>query len=72
MNGINLSIAISIASMAAALIAFMVIGDPWVSAAVIAGILTLGAIIGHAAYNRFTDHETRRRDLEDRVRNPPL
>jgi hypothetical protein len=71
-NGIALRFAISLMSIAAALTAFMAIEDPWVATGVIVGIFILSAIIERAVWHRFTDPETRRRDLEDRVRNPPL
>jgi hypothetical protein len=72
MNGVGLRFAISLVSIAAALIAFMAIENSWMAAGVIVGIFVLSAIIERAVWYRFTDAETRRRDLEDRVRNPPL
>jgi hypothetical protein len=72
MNGVGLRFAISLVSIAAALIAFMAIENSWMVAGVIVGIFVLSAIIERAVWYRFTDAETRRRDLEDRVRNPPL
>jgi hypothetical protein len=45
MTGIGLRFAISVASMAASLVVFMSLDDPWIAAAVIAGILILSAMI---------------------------
>jgi hypothetical protein len=69
-NGVRL--AISLVSIGTGLIAFMAIGNLWIAASVVVGIFVLSAIIERAVWNRFTDAETKRRDLEDRVRNPPL
>jgi hypothetical protein len=70
MTGIGLRFAISVASMAASLVVFMSLDDPWIAAAVIAGILILSAMTERVVWHRFTDPETKRRDLEERVRNP--
>ena len=72
MNVVGLRLVISLVSIAAALIAFMAIGNPWAATGVIVGIFVLSAIIGRMIWDRFADAETKRRDLEDRVRNPPL
>jgi hypothetical protein len=69
MNGLGLRFVISLVSIAAALIAFMAIGNSWAATGVIVGIFILSAIIER---DRLTDAETKRRGLEDRVRNPPL
>jgi hypothetical protein len=39
---------------------------------VMAGVFTVSAIVERIVWHRFSDRETRRLDLEDRVRNPPL
>ena len=72
MNFVGLRFVISLVSIAAALIAFMAIGNPWAATGVIVGIFVLSAIIQRTIWDRFADAETKRRDLEDRVRNPPL
>jgi 4-hydroxybenzoate polyprenyltransferase len=72
MNVVGLRCVISLVSIAAALIAFMAIGNPWAVTGVIVGIFVLSAIIQRTIWDRFADVETKRRDLEDRVRNPPL
>jgi 4-hydroxybenzoate polyprenyltransferase len=72
MNVVGLRFVISLVSIATALIAFMAIGNPWAATGVIVGIFILSAIIGRMIWERFADAETKRRDLEDRVRNPPL
>jgi hypothetical protein len=50
----------------------MLIENPWACVAVFIAVSTLSGIIARALYQRFTDPETKRRDLEDRVRNPSL
>lgn len=72
MNGTGLRFAFSLVSIAAAITAFMAIEGPWLAAGVIVGIFILSGIVERAVWYRFTDAETRRRDLEDRARNPPL
>ena len=63
---------ISLASLATALVAFLSIGNTWMALTVMAGIFTVSAIVERIVWHRFADRETRRLDLEDRVRNPPL
>ena len=72
MNAIAMRLMISIASLATALIAFMSIGNIWIALGVMAGIFTVSAIVERIVWHRFSDRETCRLDLEDRVRNPPL
>jgi hypothetical protein len=72
MTGTTLRLAISLAAMVAALIAFISIANTWIGFGAIIGILILSALVERVVWDRFTDPETRRRDLEDRVRNPPL
>jgi hypothetical protein len=72
MNAVRLRLMISLASLAIAWIAFMSIGNTWVALGVMAGIFTVSAILERIVWHRFADRETRRLDLEDRVRNPPL
>lgn len=72
MNAVQLRLLITVASMAAALIAYMSIANIWIAFGVMAAIFTLSAVAERIVWHRFTDHETRRRDLDDRVRNPPL
>ena len=72
MNAAGMRLIISLASLATALIAFMSIGNIWIALGVMAGIFTVSAIVERIVWHRFADPETRRLDLEDRVRNPPL
>jgi len=72
MTGTTLRLAISLAAMVAALIAFISIANTWIGFGAIIGILILSALVERVVWDRFTDPETRRSDLEDRVRNPPL
>jgi hypothetical protein len=52
-----------------ALVAFMAIATPWLAFAAAGAILIAGGLISRALWNKFTDSEGRRRELEDRVRN---
>ena len=72
MIGPTLSFAVSVAGMAAAVAAFMLIENPRACVAVFIAVSILSGIIARALYQRFTDPETKRRDLEDRVHNPSL
>jgi hypothetical protein len=72
MNAVGMRLIISLASLVAALIAFMSIGNIGIALGVMAGIFTVSAIVERIVWHRFADPETRRLDLEDRVRNPPL
>jgi hypothetical protein len=57
--------------MVMTLVAFLSISSPWLSVAIPLAILVTGAIVAEVLYNRLSNRETKRRDLEDRVRNPP-
>jgi hypothetical protein len=61
---------ISLTGMLIGLIAFLGLGAGWMP--VVAGvvIVIIGFIISEMVFRRLADHETYRRDLEDRVRNP--
>jgi hypothetical protein len=63
--------AVFLTSMVMTLIAFFSIGSPWLSIAVPLAILVTGAIVAELLHSHLVDRETKRRDLEDRVRNPP-
>jgi fatty acid desaturase len=63
---------ISLISMIVALIAFMGMGAGWMPVVAAMVIVISGFIISEVVFRRLADHETYRRDLEDRVRNPPL
>jgi hypothetical protein len=64
-------LAISLCAMAVALFAFMQL--PGWAGVIAAGIsVALGAGIAEVVFRRLADAETRRADLEDRVRNPPI
>ena len=64
--------AIVLGGLLAGLTAFLVIPIPWL--AVSAGVLIplTDFAIAEFVFRRIADRETLRRDLEDRVRNPPL
>ena len=72
MIGPTLSSAVSVVGMAAAIAAFVFIEDPWTCAAATVTAIVLSGTIAQALYRHFTDPETKRRDLEDRVRNSSL
>ena len=61
---------IAVLAMAAAGFAFMTI-DSWWSWLPAMIVLGLGWRLAEVAFRRLADAETRRADLEDRVRNPP-
>ena len=63
---------IAFGGMIAGLTAFLVIPIPWL--AVTAGVLIplMDFAVAEFVFRRIADRETLRRDLEDRVRNPPL
>ena len=62
---------ISLTGMLLALIAFVGMGAGWMPVVASVVIVTAGFIISEVVFRRLADHETYRRDLEDRVRNPP-
>jgi hypothetical protein len=68
-KGALLRTLITLVSLTAALVTFMTIRNAWFAAAIIVTLFILTAILGHLVWRRFSDLETRRRDLEDRVRN---
>jgi len=72
MTASTLRFAISLATLAGAFRAFMGVKNTWVAVGAVTAVIILGTIIGQVIDRRFTDVEVRRRDLEDRVRNPPL
>jgi hypothetical protein len=63
--------AISLCAMAVALFAFLQLPgwSGWLAAGV---AVALGWGLAEAMFHRLADAETRRTDLEDRVRNPPV
>jgi positive regulator of sigma E activity len=63
---------ISLVGMLIALIVFMEVSTGWIAALASVIVALTGFIIAEALFRRFADRETYRRDLEDRVRNPPL
>jgi hypothetical protein len=68
-KGALLRTLITLVALTAALVTFMTIRNAWFAAAIIVTLFILTAILGHLVWRRFSDLETRRRDLEDRVRN---
>ena len=62
---------IAVLALAAAAAAFMSI-DGWTAWAAAAGLLLMGWRLAEAAFNRLADAETKRADLEERVRNSNL
>jgi hypothetical protein len=63
---------ISVVSMAVAIVIFMAASSGWVSVLVPALVVSIGFAVGHAVFQRLADLETRRGDLEERVRNQHL
>jgi len=63
--------AISVIGMLIALIAFMALGTGWMPVIAAALIAFVGFVVAESVFRRLADSETLRRDLEDRVRNPP-
>jgi len=71
MSAQGLRLAISLCAMAVGLLAFMEF--PGWAGVIAAGIsVALGGGIAEAVFRSVADAETRRADLEDRVRNPPI
>ncbi|MBN9088207.1 MAG: hypothetical protein J0J01_14955 [Reyranella sp.] len=62
---------IAVLAMAAAGIAFMML-DGWTAWVAAAGLLLMGWSFAEAAFRRLADAETKRADLEERVRNSHL
>jgi hypothetical protein len=60
---------ISLTGMVMGFIIFMTQGFGWVSIGASVSVLLLGGCIAEAVFRRVADHETIRRDLEDRTRN---
>jgi hypothetical protein len=71
MSAQGLRLAISLCAMAAALFAFMELPG-WAGVIAAASSVALGGSIAEIVFRRVADAETRRADLEDRVRNPPI
>jgi hypothetical protein len=63
---------IAIAAMFIGLIVFMESGSGWLPVAASLLIVLIGCSIAEAVFRRLADHETIRRDLEERTRNPSL
>ncbi|MDG4898296.1 hypothetical protein P9272_32705 [Mesorhizobium sp. WSM4976] len=58
-------------SAALAGLAFFALHSFWTWAAPLL-IIFVGSILAERAFNRLASNEEKQRDLEDRVRNPPL
>jgi hypothetical protein len=69
MKGTLLSTAIWCASIPLAVTAFLFLSPPWRGAGLAALILVVGAVVSRIVWNRCTSPETKRQELEDRVRN---
>lgn len=69
MRGAVLSTAVWCASIPVALAAFLFLSPPWLSGGSAALIMISGAILSRIVWAKYTDPETKRRELEDRVRN---
>ena len=71
MSAQGLRVAISLCAMAVALFVFLEL--PGWDGVIGAGItVAIGGSIAETVFRRAADAETRRADLEDRVRNPPI
>jgi fatty acid desaturase len=71
MNAAHLArLAVMLVAIALTGVAFLAIegSASWLAAA---GVFAAGCILAELAFRRLADPETLRRDLEDRVRNPP-
>ena len=62
--------AISLIGMLVGAIVIMGTGTGWMPVVAGVAIVMTGFIISELVFRRLADHETYRRDLEDRVRNP--
>jgi hypothetical protein len=69
MKGALLSTAVWCASIPVALAAFLFLSPTLLAAGSAALTMIVGAIVSRLVWNRYTDRETKRRELEDRVRN---
>jgi hypothetical protein len=69
MKGALLSTAIWCASIPVSVAAFVFLSPPWLAGGAAALIMIVGAIVSRIVWNRCTDPETKRQELEDRVRN---
>jgi fatty acid desaturase len=63
---------ISLVAMLIALVIFMKVGIGWLSVALMVLSLLFGFSLSEMVFRRLADHETIRRDLEERVRNQHL
>jgi hypothetical protein len=64
-----LSTAVWCASIPLALAAFLLLNPFWFGGGLAALTMIFGAVISRIVWNRYTDAEMKRRELEDRVRN---
>jgi hypothetical protein len=69
MKGVLLSTAVWCASIPVALAAFLFLSPTLLGAGSATLTIIVGAIVSRLVWNRYTDRETKRRELEDRVRN---
>ena len=60
---------ISAAGLLAALVLFMIPGPTWIRIVLGIAFIVGAAVVAARAFRRLADPETRRRDLEDRLRN---
>lgn len=67
----TIRLAIFVVSAALAGLIFFTLHSFWAWAAPVM-IVIAGSLLAEYAFNRLASPEERRRDLEDRVRNPPM
>ena len=63
--------AIAVGGMLAGLTAFLIIPIPWLAATAALAIVLTDFTVAEMVFRRIVDREELRRDLEERVRNPP-
>lgn len=61
----------TLAALILAGFAFMSMAPSWTAWVAAVAIFLIGGAMAEAAFRRLASNETKRRDLEDRVRNPP-
>jgi hypothetical protein len=62
---------IAVGAMILAGFAFMSMAPSWTAWVAAIAIFLIGGAMAEAAFRRLASNETKRRDLEDRMRNPP-
>jgi hypothetical protein len=68
-RGPLLSTAVWCASIPLAIATFVFLSPTWLGAGLATLIMIVGALFSRVVWNRWTDPETKHKELEDRVRN---